>query len=158
MLQKSKKSKAFVVHKNKVKIFHGDPPPSWLKNNDAATGDDGTVEIAQPSLNIEGESAIGPITALETTGTAVTEIAPAVAPTSRVSGKTTSVLCNLQKQQTECNENESTDDTSRHAQESSKNKECSGGSMEKNDTAINELTVNLSRHRRKPVHLNDYVC
>ena len=31
LLQKDRKAKPFVVHEDKVKSFHGDPPPSWLE-------------------------------------------------------------------------------------------------------------------------------
>jgi len=34
VLQKSRKSKSFIVHRDKVKLFHGSAPTSWLKPSD----------------------------------------------------------------------------------------------------------------------------
>ena len=31
VLQKSRRAKSFVVHKDKIKLFHGEPPASWMK-------------------------------------------------------------------------------------------------------------------------------
>ena len=52
VLQKTKKSKSFVAHRDKVKLFHGKAPESWLNTHEPVltTVDDHVIPDAMPHV------------------------------------------------------------------------------------------------------------